>query len=241
MFQPIAKKIAIGSAAALLVAGGVGGIAIAASHHDPQQLSVATTAATSTASSTAATTSTAATAVATSAAKKAKRAAALQTVLDQLVGQGKITSEQEGIIETALRQYQQQGTQVNPDVRAGLHTTEQQAILTALNMSAKDFRKQRLSGATIAQIAQTQGVSSQAVSDAVMSAVKKNLDGAAALGGITPAGEQALLAQVNSRLPQLLNATTSQHNGGGKRQTRTSASSTNSASTATSSPEAGKP
>lgn len=222
MFQPSRHTILAGSVAAVLAAGGLGGAAWAA--HAPSVAAVE--AQTATGANTMAVTSTAAATASTA------RAGALQAALDQLVAKGTINSSQEQAVETALQQYRPAHRQpLGGDVRQGLRRAEQQAIAKALNLPPKQLHQDRLSGLSIAQIAQQQHVPLQLVSNAVVAAVRGDLDAAVSAGHLSAQQEQRAIAALQKRLPRLLNA--SAH---GKAATSTTSASSTSAASSTAAP-----
>ena len=193
MANPLATKVAAAGAAAVLAAAGLG---LAAYEH-PSAGSVAQAAAVATT-----TTSTG------SAHAKAAHASALKTVLDQLVGQGKISQTQEGEITSALQQYRQ-AHPARPGAGAfgrSFLSAEQQAVATALKLTPQQLRQQLQSGKSIDDIAAAQHVDSATVQQAVLNQAKARLDAAVKSGKLTQQREDKALAALKARLPQLFAA-----------------------------------
>lgn len=78
------------------------------------------------------------------------------------------------------------------------------AAATTLNLSVDELRTQLRSGQTLAQIAQAQGTTEQAVTDAALAAAKTQLDQAVANGTVTQAQADAIYAELQARGTQLL-------------------------------------
>jgi len=211
------KKLAAVVTAAALAAGGIG----AAGYH-----SLATPAYAQTALIAAATTSTT-TSSTSSSAKPGNRSDPLKTVLDQLVGQGKLSATQETDVLTAWQQYQQQHPRGGPGFGHGFGGGDIQAVATVLKLTPQQLQQQFQAGKSVAQIAQAQNVPLQTVKDAITAAAKTRLDQEVSSGRITSAQETQMLANLNSSLDQRLNATPGQlraGHGAGPRGARTTAS-----------------
>ena len=200
----VRQAVAAGGIAAALAVGGV-----VAGH---QGLISAAYAQTATSTSTTASGSTSAR---TGSAKTPD--AALKSVLDQLVGQGKLSSTQESDVLTAWQQYLQQHPR--PERGPGFPGfglgADSQTVATALKLTPQQLQQQVRSGKSIAQIAQAQNVPLQTVEDAIANAAKTRLDQQVAAGKLTSAQETQFLNGLKSRLPQLVNATPGQFPGPG--------------------------
>ena len=92
----------------------------------------------------------------------------------------------------------------------GFFQSEWQAAATALKLTPTQLQQDLKSGKSIAAIAQTQNVPLQTVQDAMLAAAKTNLDKAVSSGKLTQAQETKMLADLQTRLPQMLNATPGQ-------------------------------
>jgi len=144
----------------------------------------------------------------------------LKTILDQLVGQNKLNATQENDILAAWQQYQQQhprgdhGFGRGPG--GGFFGSDSTTVATALKLTPDQLKQQVQSGKSIAQIAQAQNVSLQAVQDAIIAAAKSRFDQDVAAGRMTSDQETQRLNDLKTRIPQRLTATPGQFPRGGR-------------------------
>jgi hypothetical protein len=88
---------------------------------------------------------------------------------------------------------------------AGARMADVLADLTGL--SVDDIRDRRADGESVADIAESENVSSEAVVDAALAARKEILDAKVADGSITPEQADAMLAQMTERLTERVEST----------------------------------
>ena len=208
MFQPMARKVAAAGAAALIAAGIIGGGVYAEQQHSSASAVVAAASITSASTSTATTT----------AAGKAAKASPLKGVLDNLVANNTITSAQESAIISAFQQYRQEHQGAARAQLAAYRRAMLAAVAQSLNLQPKQLRQDLKQGQSIAQIAQSQNVPLQTVSDAAYAAAQKQASQAVSAGILTQDRADRILSQLKQRLPQLLNAS---HQGKAKQTTTT--------------------
>lgn len=144
---------------------------------------------------------------------------------DEAVQQGTLTQEQADALKArvAAGEYGslfggrsgrggRGGDRVNSAIRQAMFT----AAAQALNLTEAELTTQLQSGQTIAQIAQTQGTTEQAVKDAALAAAKTQLDQQVAAGTITQAQADAQYAQLEQQgLELLVNCGPGGRRGGG--------------------------
>jgi transposase-like protein len=80
------------------------------------------------------------------------------------------------------------------------------AAATYLGVTKAELRQELRSGKSLAQIATAHGRSVDGLVSALVDAAKKQLDAAAAAGGITPERRQAIEANLEQRITELVNA-----------------------------------
>ena len=90
---------------------------------------------------------------------------------------------------------------------AGFLFGNSQVLSQALHLTPEQVQSQLQSGKSIEQIAQSQNVPLQQVSDAITSAQKSRLDQAVSSGRMTSDQETQAMQNLQTRLPQLLAAT----------------------------------
>lgn len=81
-----------------------------------------------------------------------------------------------------------------------------QAVSSYLGLTSAEIRTQREAGKSLAQIATAQGKSVAGLKQAIYDAAKARLDKGVAAGRITSAQQSAILAELNSRLDDIVNS-----------------------------------
>jgi cyanate lyase len=130
--------------------------------------------------------------------------------LDKAVAAGRITSAQEETMLTRLKANLDEIVNRTgpPPVRAGRghHAPVVQAAASYLGLTRAELRTQREAGKSLAQIATAQGKSVAGLKQAIYDAAKARLDKGVAAGRITSAQQSAILAELNSRLDDIVNS-----------------------------------
>jgi len=80
----------------------------------------------------------------------------------------------------------------------GMHTVVWNEVATTLGLSPEALNTELASGKTLAQVAETQGVSQEALTAALQSAIKSGLDQAVADGVLTQTRADLMLAQMTA-------------------------------------------
>lgn len=121
----------------------------------------------------------------------------VQDALSGLVDDGTITQEQADAVEAALEDARPR--------RAFGHRIGLTTVADALGMSAEDLRAALADGATIAEVAQEQGVDVQDVIDAMVTAHRERVDEKVADGTLTQEQADEILARAEERATAIVN------------------------------------
>src|SRR5437588_4731484 len=142
--------------------------------------------------------------------RDALKRAELQTV-DQMLKDGRITQQQADAMKARINAGQGLGPIGGFGLRPGafkgdralmqqLATAEENAVASAMHMSAMDLKNALKAGKSLSDLEVQQKVSDSAVKTAMKNAAKGVLDKAVKAGTITQAQEDAMLARVGSGL-----------------------------------------
>lgn len=139
----------------------------------------------------------------------------LKTKLDQAVQNGKLTATNESQVLTKYGSHVQQMVEHKGAPQHGKHHQGQfpggafPGLAQALGVNQATLESDLKSGQSIAQIAQTQGISTQTLITTLVNNQKAQLDKAVQSGKLTSAREQKILNNLQNRFTQLVN-----HQGG---------------------------
>ncbi len=134
---------------------------------------------------------------------------AASSTTDEAVANGTLTQEQADALEARIQSgnfgFGGRGGHGGFGVRVdGVKDAIVTAAAQTLNLTEDELQTQLRSGQTLAQIAQAQGTTEQAVIDAALAAAKIQLDEAVAAGTVTQAQADAAYAQLQERGSDLL-------------------------------------
>jgi hypothetical protein len=132
------------------------------------------------------------------------------TTADEAVQQGTLTQAQADALKQRLQQgdfralFGRGGKGLGGPHLFGIKQAMLDAAAGALNLSADDLMTRLRNGETLADIAQAQGTTEQAVIDAALAAARTQLDQAVTAGTLTQAQADAIYSDLQSRGADLL-------------------------------------
>lgn len=142
------------------------------------------------------------------------RAERIVDALSGLVDDGTITQTQaEAVGQELADRFPGRG---HDGFRGGFGSFDSAELLELLQLDEAALREQLLSGATLAEITEAQGVDADAVAEILVDQARARLDEAVAEGRIDEAAAETLAGEIESRVDDLINGEVPPHRGHGR-------------------------
>jgi predicted DNA-binding protein (UPF0251 family) len=132
------------------------------------------------------------------------RVASIRDALKGLVSDGTITQSQADEVADALAQARPDGLRGGPGGHLGGGPRLGAAVAEALDMTAEQLRAAAEQGTTLAELADQQGVSEDALVEALVSAMQERLAEAVSAGRLTQAEADERAAEAKTRITDSL-------------------------------------
>lgn len=137
----------------------------------------------------------------------------VQSRLEQALGAGKLTSQQEQALLTRAGTLVDRLVTVTHPVahleRLRIRLRVVRFVARYVGITPGQLRSQIAGGSSLSQIVSSSGKSASGLEQALLTAARTRLDAAVGAGKISPAREQALLTRLSQRLDQLLGQSSS--------------------------------